>query len=724
MNTNHSLDAFFKPRGVAIIGASSRAGSPGYQIVQNAAGMNFPGKIYPVNPTADEILGLKCYKSILDIPGDVDMALMMLPSAKCVEAAGEIAARKKSRGDISAVIVGSTGFAELGTAEGREREEALLGILKAQSIRVIGPNCVGVVDTYNGLNTTFSVLPDTRKGGVSIISQSGAFATSFLRWARGLGQVGISKFISVGNMADVDVIDLLEYLALDETTKAISLYLEGTAKARKLIETAAAVAKTKPIVTIKSGKTELGSRVARSHTGSIAGNDAIYDGALRQAGVIRAASVAEYYHTSRAFDKLPLPRGNRVCIVTVVGGPSTICVDELSASGVVQMACLSEELKTTLRKILNPSSTIGNPDGYIDMTASVSEQLHHDVLRLLLQEPGIDGIIFLTSPPGFTDEKKLAAAVISAYESFPVNERKPLLSVMLSGTSVGTCRSLLEEAGLPTFEYPEDAARVMANMIRYSQYRSRSGHGAAGQPLGHASPDKGDLPAAAGRQIIAQALGSGRTLLPEHEAYRLCGQYGIPSPASRLAAEWEQVAEAAESLGYPLVLKIVSPDISHKSDVGGVVLGINTPDDLKAGHRRLLKGVREKAGDVRIDGILVQKAMPRGVEVVVGAIRNDQFGPVVMFGSGGILIEVFKDVSFRLAPLDREEALRQIRETKAFEILKGVRGAPPCDIDAVADLIVNAGRMIAEIPEIRELDFNPILVYPDGCLAVDARIVI
>jgi acyl-CoA synthetase (NDP forming) len=329
------------------------------------------------------------------------------------------------------------------------------------------------------------------------------------------------------------------------------------------------------------------------------------------------------------------------------------------------MAHLSGDLKSVLMELLNPSSTIGKPDGYIDMTASVTEQLHYDVLRLLLQDRGIDGIIFLTSPPGFTDEKKLAEAIISAYQSFPEEARKPLLSVMLSGAAVGTCRSMLEAADLPTCEYPDDAARVMANLIRDSQYRARKGRrvgGAAGASL----RVRGALHVNC-RPIIGKALSSGRVLLPEHEAYRICESFGIPSPPTRFATDYSGLAKEAELLGYPVVLKIASPDIVHKSDVGGVVVGISFPSGLKREYARMMKAVRQKAGDVRIDGVLVQKVMPRGVEVVVGGIRNAQFGPVVMFGFGGILVEVFKDVSFRLAPLDRAEAVRQIRETKRSE---------------------------------------------------------
>jgi acyl-CoA synthetase (NDP forming) len=482
---NKSLDAFFRPRGVAIIGASSRAGSPGYQILQHALGMGFAGKLYPINPKTTEILGLPVYKSVQDIPGAVDLALIMVSSQACLEVAGEIARRSQDKGDLKAVVIGSTGFSELGTEEGIKLETELMKIFRDQNIRVVGPNCVGIVDTYSGINTSFSVPPGLKKGGVSIVSQSGAFASSYLRWAKDLSLVGISKFISVGNMADVDVIDLFEFLAQDDSTKSIALYLEGTNKAREFIATAAGVSLKKPIVAIKSGRTSFGSSVALSHTGSIAGNDLIYDGAFRQAGIIRAASVEEFYHTARAFDKLPLPKGNRVCVLTGVGGPSAICVDELFASGLVQLAHISEKLKGKLKEILAPAAAIGKPDGYIDMTAATTEQLHHDVFKLLLADEGIDSIIFLNTPPGYFNEEKLAQAIISAYLSFPQEKRKPVLSVLLAGTAVSRLRRMLEEANLPTFEYPDTAARVMVNMLKYINYRHHFGQNELGVNFGN-----------------------------------------------------------------------------------------------------------------------------------------------------------------------------------------------------------------------------------------------
>jgi acetyltransferase len=468
-----SVDAFFRPRGIAIVGASPRLGSPNYQIVQFAKQMGLKGNIFPVNPTREEIAGLKCYPTLLAIPDPVDLVVLVVDPQVCVRVAQDIRQRRLERGDAGAVTVIAAGFKEMGTTQGAQLQSELVETIKSAGARLIGPNCQGVVDTYSGVNTTFSFPPDTHRGGVTILSQSGAFATSFLRWARDQKLVGINKFVSFGNMADLDFRDLLAYVADDENTKVVSMYLDGINDARGMFEVAAAVTRKKPIVAIKAGRTAMGNTVAHSHTASIAGDNDIYNGAFRQAGIIRAQTVAEFYHTSRSFDKAPLPRGNRICILTVVGGPSTICVDELVSTGEIRLAHLREELKREIAKHLVAAANIGNPDGYIDMTASVTPQMHTEVIRLLMGDDEVDGIVFMTTPPGFIQDDELAAAILEGYRSAPVEKRKPLLAVMLAGNAVAQCRTLLECGGVPTFEYPDDAARVMINLVRYSAYRRR-----------------------------------------------------------------------------------------------------------------------------------------------------------------------------------------------------------------------------------------------------------
>jgi len=472
MNSRTSLDALFKAESIAIIGASSKPGKPGNQIVRFAMEMESSGVIYPINPGSEEILGLKCYKTLSDVPGKVDIVVIVLHAEECIKGAYEIAERRDKKGDVAGVVIVSGGFSERGDEEGREREKALLAPLLERGIRVIGPNCQGIIDTYQGINTTFDV-GNYRKGGVSVLSQSGAFAVSYLMWAEPLGLLGLNKFAAMGNMKDVNAMELLNYLADDEKTNVIALYLEGTKDARELIDTTAEVTKKKPVVTLKPGRTELGSRAAQSHTGSIAGSFDMYKGAFRQAGVIQAFDVPEFYHTVAALDKMPLPKGNRICVLTVVGGPGTLCVDELMSSGEVELAHLSEETKTHLREILAPTANVCQPDGYIDMTGSVSEELHKEVFKTVLSDPNIDGIVYLTTPPAFLDEELLAKNIVATYNSFPKEERKPLLSVFLFGPTVVKCRKIMEEAGMPTLEYPDTAAKVMVNMVRYSKYRAR-----------------------------------------------------------------------------------------------------------------------------------------------------------------------------------------------------------------------------------------------------------
>ncbi len=467
-----SLTGFFNAEGVAILGASAKKGKPGHSIVANAKEAGFAGKIYPVSVSADSILGFKCARSLEEISGRVDLVVMVLPAADCVEAARAIARRKDEKGDISAVVVVSAGFSELGTETGREREKALLEALLPRGIRVVGPNCLGVIDTYGGISTNFDIGA-YRRGGLSVITQSGAFAASYLKWAEPLGLVGLNKFVSLGNMSDVNVVDLLGYFAADERTNVIALYLEGTRQGRELVEAAAEVTRKKPVVALKAGKTKVGSVAAASHTGSIAGSFEMYQGVFRQAGVVLTPSVIEFYHTAAAFDKMPLPRGNRICVLTVLGGPGTLCVDELISSGEVELASLSEETKGELRKILIPAANIGKPEGFIDTTPSFSEEQHREVLTIVLRDPGVSGVIYLTTPPAFIDEEALAENIVAAWSSFPREERKPVLSVIGFGYAVPRLRKRMEEAGMPTIEYPDVAAKVMSHMVRYSRYQSR-----------------------------------------------------------------------------------------------------------------------------------------------------------------------------------------------------------------------------------------------------------
>lgn len=467
------LSGLFNARSIAIVGASPKRDKPGNQIVRYAQAMDFNGQIYPVNPTQETIEGLKCYKSIMDIPGRLDLIVLIVGADECVKMAREIARRRDEKGDVNGIVVNSGGFSEGGGAKGLAREKAMLEPLQARGIRVIGPNCLGIMDQYSGVNTTFDV-PPYLKGGVSIISQSGAIAASLLTWARDMELFGLSKFLTVGNMADVHMDEALEFLGNDENTKVIALYIEGIKQGRRFVEAARKVSQTKPVVAYKSGRTVHGSGAAHSHTGAIAGNDKIYDGAFRQAGVIRTTTLAEFYYTVCAMSKQPLPRGNRVCVLTVIGGPGTICIDSLLATGVVEMACLSDYTKNHLRKILAPTAVIGEPQGYVDLTASVTKEMHEEIIQTILADDGVDGLIYLNTPPPYLGDEKLVESILKGYNSFPMEERKPLLCVFTFGTNVAVLRRHFERGGIPTMEFPDVAASVMANMIRCGAWMKKS----------------------------------------------------------------------------------------------------------------------------------------------------------------------------------------------------------------------------------------------------------
>ncbi len=465
------LDALFAPRGVAIVGASTDPASPGHQIVAQLQQTRYPGGVFPVNPRAGEVRGLRCYSTVLQIPDPVDLAVLTVPAPACLVVAAQLAARRQQRGDLGAAVVVSGGFAETGR-EGRSLQEQLVSTLRSAGIRLVGPNCLGVADGHTGLTTSFDLGPYPR-GGVSLLSQSGAFAMSFLHWARPLEMVGLCKLASVGNMADVTLTELLGYLADDPCTRVVGVYLEGVEEGRSFVQTAARVVARKPVVVLKPGRTEAGARAAQSHTGSVATRDAIYEGAFRQAGVLRARTVSEFYGMVRALERLPLPPGNRVAVLSAVGGPGTVCVDEVVSQRSLRLASFAGQTRRALRAVLSEIATIGQPEGYVDMTGALTARTHGEALRLLLADDGVDAVILLTPPPTFLDEEEVAQHVVDAYRSQPQEPRKPVAVVLTFGDGAIRARRILEAGGLCTFEFPEEAAQVVARMVEYVQARDR-----------------------------------------------------------------------------------------------------------------------------------------------------------------------------------------------------------------------------------------------------------
>ncbi len=709
-----SLDAFFKPQSVAIVGASSDPKKPGNTALKNLVSMGYQGKIFPVNPREDSILGLRCYKSMLDIPEPVDVCVLLVSADLTMQVAEELVQRKRRLDDVSAAVCMSAGFGELGTSEGKRREQELVRALRSASIRLIGPNCVGVIDAYSGFNTNFDI-PAYAKGGVSILTQSGAFANSFLFWAQRLRLIGLSKFASIGNMADVSMSELLSYLKDDDSTRVIAIYLEGFSNPREFFESARDVSAVKPIVAIKTGKSDVGSKAALSHTGSVAGSDSIYDGAFKQAGIIRAKTILEFYDTLRAFEKQPVPQGSRVSVLTHMGGPGTICIDEISSIPELQLAKLSPETQKALKSICAPMANIGHPDGYVDLTAAHYEKLHNKVLQILFQDKNIDMVLQILAPSAFLDQKLLVKEIVEACRL--QQGGKTFLNAVTFGEFAHDARQGLEDAGLPTFEYTDMLARVAGNMATYAAF-GKSHSGQAGVPQYKLNPKNRSA------EVISNASNRGRVSLLEPEAYEVCGEYGISVPPFRVVESVEDAVASANEIGYPVALKIVSEEILHKTDAGGVMLGIDSDSGLKGSYEQLAANAKKAAPNLSTVRVLVQKMIPSNTELVLGALRDKSFGPTVMFGMGGIYVEALKMVGFRLSPIRLDDARKLIHETLPPALIKGVRGREPMNVDSIAGVLVSLGQMLEEQPQIEEVDFNPVLPYQDGCIAVDARIII
>jgi len=714
-----ALGTFFRPNSVAIVGASSDPKKPGNTALRNMISMGYKGKIFPVNPREPSILGLPCHKNVRDIAEPIDLCVLLVAAELTLQVARDLVERKKRYNDVTAVVCMSAGFGELNTGEAEQREKTLIQTLRAAGIRLVGPNCLGIMDTVSGFNTNFDIGAYPR-GGISVLTQSGAFGNSFLFGSGTTGRVGLNKFVSIGNMADVQMAEMLMFLKTDETTRVIGIYLEGLDQPREFLDACSEVACVKPIVIFKSGSSEMGSTAALSHTGSVAGADAIYDGACRQSRLIRAKSVAEFYDTLRAFAKQPVPAGNRVCVLTHMGGPGTICIDEISTLPTLKMAEFSPGTHSAPKGMLSAGANVGHPAGYIDLTAAHFERLHNQVLALLFQDHNVDIVIQILAPSAFLNQKLLAEEIEKAYEG-QAGAKKPLLNVVTFGDFADELRTHLESASLPTFDYPDMVARVAANLSAYSGIRKAATSQAPSRAAASIPARRTEGPAA---RLIASASGQGRISLLEPEAYEVCEQYGIPVPPFKVVNSAQGALAAAKEIGYPLVLKVVASEILHKTDIGGVMLGINSDSALEQSYSKLVENVRKAAPMLEKPNILVQKMMPVTTELVLGGVRDKLFGPAIMFGLGGIYVEVHKSVGFRLAPMQFDSARNLIVETLPPALIAGARGRKKMNVDAIANALVSLGRLFDEQPQVEQVDLNPFLPYDDSCIAVDARIII
>jgi acetyltransferase len=698
------LQTIFAPRTVAVIGATEKVGSVGRTILWNLITNPFGGTVFPVNPNRPNVLGVKAYPSIADVPDRVDLAVIVTPAPTVPKLIADCVAA-----GVGGAIIISAGFKETGPA-GEALEREILDVARRGHLRIIGPNCLGLMNPLVGLNATFAGVM-AKPGKIAFLSQSGALCTAVLDWSF-RADVGFSAFVSVGSMLDVNWGDLIDYLGDDPRTQSIIIYMESIGDARAFLSAAREVALTKPIIVIKPGRTEAAARAAASHTGSLTGSDDVLDAAFRRCGVLRVDRIAELFSMAEVLGKQPRPRGPRLTIVTNAGGPGVLATDALIEGGGA-LAPLSPATIEALDKVLPPHWSHGNP---IDVLGDAGPERYARAVEIAANDPDSDGLLIILTPQAMTDPTQTAEQL----RPFARIDGKPVLASWMGGADVAAGDAILLRAGIPTFPYPDTAARAFNDMWRYS-YALRALYETPVLPSGHDA----ETDHAGASALVRKALDANRLLLTEAESKRLLELYGIPTVPTHVAATVEQAIAAAESLGYPVVLKLHSETITHKTDVGGVKLNLGSVDAVQSAFRAIEASVAERAGAGHFQGVTVQPMVKLdGYELIVGSSPDPQFGPVLLFGTGGQLVEVFKDRALGLPPLTTTLARRLMERTKIFRALQGVRGRKPVDLDALAFLLVRFGQLVVEQPRIKEIDINPLLASADGLVALDARVVL
>ena len=689
------LDSFFKPKSVAVIGASREEGKTGHSILANIINDKFPGKIFAVNPKASEILGLKTFPSLGNIDSAIDLAIVVIPP-KFIPPVLDDCAKK----NIKAVIIISAGFKETG-AEGARLENEIALKAKGLGIRLLGPNCLGLIDTNSMLNASFAKGMPPR-GKIAFFSQSGALCTAILDWAIGVN-VGFSKFISLGNKADLSEIDLLEYLANDDETSVILGYLEGIENGRAFMDVAKEAVRRKPVILIKAGGTDAGARAASSHTGTLAGSDKAFNAAFLQTGIIRAMSIEELFDYAILFAEQPIPKGNRLAIITNAGGPGIIAADAVENTMGIEMAQFSNDTIDNLRQKLSPTAGLFNP---VDIIGDARSDRYKDALDIVLNDKSVDAALVILTPQAMTDVDNIASAVNEASKT-----KKTVMTSFMGEVSVRNAINSLQENGIPNYPYPERAVRSFARMARYVGILN----------LPEDKPVIFNVDKGRAAVLLKKAIDSGRATLLD-DAKAIIEAYGFKTPETILAQTSVEAVKVAEKLGCPVVMKIASPDIIHKTEVSGVRVGIKDKKEVKNAFLEMTSQAKRHIPNAIILGVYIQK-MVKGKEVILGMSHDRSFGPLIMFGLGGIYVEVMKDVSFRVAPLLKRDAESMLEEVKGFPILKGVRGEKKSDINALIDAILRLSQLVTDFPEIIEMDINPLMVLPEGegVVAVDVR---
>ena len=698
-----SLKAYFNPRTVAVIGASTNPVKLGYAVLDNLVNggfLNGDRRVFPINLKQGQILGLSTYPSVLDVEDEIDLAVIVIPYQQVPQALQSCGEK-----GIPAVIIISAGFREAGM-EGLQRERELMEIAGRYDMRLIGPNCLGVIDTVTPLNASFSAgLPPS--GPMDFMSQSGALGTAILDWAQA-GRLGINKFVSLGNKADVNEIDLLRLWSKDPSSRVILAYIEGLPDGEEFIKVARQVSRDKPIVALKSGVTQAGSRAVSSHTGSLAGSEQAYDAAFRQSGVIRAESLQDLFDYALGFGYLPALQGDRVAIVTNAGGPGILATDALEKAGMelarFDTACIHE-----LEQFLPDAASAANP---VDVLGDARADRYRFALEQVVEDPHVDAVLVILTPQAMTEIGETARTIVDIAGRVDI----PLLACFMGEARVSEGIRILQTGGVPNFGFPERAAQVLKAMSSYRVSR------AAPPPVF----EEFEVDRDAVREIIARIRKEGRVSIGDSEAREILVSYGIQIPPSKLAETPARAVEIAAEMGYPVVLKVASPDILHKTDVGGVKVNLENSGDVRDAFDLITYRAQRYLPEARLWGCLVQKMVPPGLEVLIGMNRDPQFGPLVTFGLGGIYVEALRDAAFRIAPFSRFEAEAMLHEIRASALLDGVRGEPPVDQERLTDVLLRIGQLVLDFPEISELDINPFVVYErwQGGTALDMRLIL
>ena len=695
-----AVNSFTNPKSLAVIGASNTPGKIGAAIVNNLLKSGYKGKIYPINPKEKEISGIRCYATVADVPGDIEMAIFSIPARKTLETAEECG--KKG---VKNLVVITAGFKEIGRA-GAGLEKELMSVCSQYGMRVLGPNVVGFIDTHTPINATF-LKGFPPKGEIAFISQSGAILASILDWSQSAG-IGYSKIYSLGNKADLSEVDFIAEAAADPNTKVILCYIEDVSHGPEFLKVVGEATRKKPVIILKSGTSQSGALAASSHTGALAGSDLAYKTAFQRCGVLRVSSMSELFDLAISFVNQPAPKGDRVAIITNSGGPGIIATDKVEAHA-LQMARFSRETIEELRSYLPAEAGIYNP---VDVLGDAKADRFRFAFEKVFKDENVDSVVLLLCPVAVTEPLETAQALVEFNRLHP---EKTVMAAYMGGKSLADGAALLSSSGIPCFPMPETAVAAVAGMTAYRKMRDRPATEVRNADI---KPDLKTVKA-----NFYDVKRDNRLALLGSEAAEVIAAYGIAAAPTILSQNPDEAAATADLLGYPVVLKIASPKIMHKTDVGGVISGLQSPEEVKHAYVNIIENVHRYLPRVVPYGIEVQKMVPQGIELILGMTRDVQFGPLIGFGLGGIYVNLIKDVSFKLAQgLTSDEIADMITETKAYSLMKGYRGSSPVDIQAVSEAIRRLSVLVTDFPEITEIDINPLFAYEDSIAAIDVKI--